>query len=111
VTACALSSVAGELARVRREHGPSAIMGGSQGWSSAGHFHEARGQLRRFLAASGGFVDQTSNYSFGTALTFLPHMRVPAPVPSRQARTARGRGPRRSPLARASSSQRARTIG
>ncbi len=70
----ALDLVAGELTRVRREHGPSAIMGGSQGWSSAGHFHEARGQLRRFLAAGGGFVDQTSNYSFGTALTFLPHI-------------------------------------
>jgi len=70
----ALEAVAGELARVRSEHGPSAIMGGSQGWSSAGHFHEARGQLRRLLAASGGFVDQTSNYSFGTALTFLPHI-------------------------------------
>ncbi len=66
--------VAGELQRVRREHGPSAIMGGSQGWSSAGHLHEARGQLLRFLAASGGFVDQISNYSFGTALTFLPHI-------------------------------------
>jgi biotin/methionine sulfoxide reductase len=69
-----LDLVAGEVARVRREYGPAAIMGGSQGWSSAGHFHEARGQLRRFLAASGGFVDQTSNYSFGTALTFLPHI-------------------------------------
>ncbi len=70
----ALDLVAGELSRVYREHGPAAIMGGSQGWSSAGHFHEARGQLRRFLAACGGFVDQTSNYSFGTALTFLPHI-------------------------------------
>jgi biotin/methionine sulfoxide reductase len=70
----ALGLVAGELSRVRREHGPAAIMGGSQGWSSAGHFHEARGQLRRLLAACGGFVDQTSNYSFGTALTFLPHI-------------------------------------
>ena len=53
----ALELVAGELGRVRREHGPSAIMGGSQGWSSAGHFHEARGQLRRFVAASGGHMD------------------------------------------------------
>ncbi len=70
----ALDLVAGELGRVRREHGPAAIMGGSQGWSSAGLFHEARGQLRRFLAACGGFVDQTSNYSFGAALTFLPHV-------------------------------------
>ena len=33
----ALDLVAGELARVRRDHGPAAIMGGSQGWSSAGH--------------------------------------------------------------------------
>jgi biotin/methionine sulfoxide reductase len=70
----ALGLVAGELSRVRREHGPGAVMGGSQGWSSAGVFHEARAQLRRFLGASGGFVDQVSNYSFGTALTFLPHI-------------------------------------
>ena len=49
-------------------------MGGSQGWSSAGTFHEARGQLHRFLAAAGGYVDQTMNYSFGAALAFLPHV-------------------------------------
>jgi biotin/methionine sulfoxide reductase len=70
----ALDLVAGELARMKRTRGPSAIMGGSQGWGSAGIFHEARGQVRRFLASFGGFVDQTSNYSFGTALTFLPHV-------------------------------------
>ncbi|HLH76349.1 MAG TPA: molybdopterin-dependent oxidoreductase [Candidatus Binataceae bacterium] len=70
----ALDLVAREIARVKTKHGASAIMGGSQGWSSAGVFHEARVQLRRFLAAAGGFVDQTSNYSFGTALTFLPHL-------------------------------------
>ena len=70
----ALDFVATELARVKREHGNGAIMGGSQGWSSAGIFHHARSQVRRFLASFGGFVDQTSNYSFGTALTFLPHV-------------------------------------
>ncbi|MGH7087419.1 MAG: molybdopterin-dependent oxidoreductase, partial [Stellaceae bacterium] len=70
----ALALVAGELDRVRRVHGPSGIMGGSQGWSSAGLFHEARVQVRRFLGATGGFVDQASNYSFGSALTFLPHI-------------------------------------
>ncbi|HUK60640.1 MAG TPA: molybdopterin-dependent oxidoreductase [Stellaceae bacterium] len=70
----ALELVAGEIDRVRRAHGPSGIMGGSQGWSSAGLFHEARVQVRRFLGACGGFVDQASNYSFGTALTFLPHI-------------------------------------
>jgi len=54
----ALELVAGELDRVRRDHGHSAIMGGSQGWASAGIFHEARMQVRRFLATFGGFVDQ-----------------------------------------------------
>lgn len=70
----ALDLVAGELDRVKRDHGHDAIMGGSQGWGSAGIFHDARAQLRRFLSSFGGFVDQTSNYSFGTALTFLPHV-------------------------------------
>jgi biotin/methionine sulfoxide reductase len=70
----ALDLVAGEIERVRREHGNAAIMGGSQGWSSAGLFHEARVQLHRFLAASGGYVDQVMNYSFGAALAFLPHI-------------------------------------
>ena len=51
----ALDLVAGEIARVRREHGPPRIMGGSQGWSSAGIFNEARAQLHRFLAAVGGY--------------------------------------------------------
>src|SRR5215475_14186124 len=70
----ALDLVAGELVRVKREHGHDAIMAGSQGWGSAGIFHEARGQLRRLMGSFGGFVDQTSNYSFGTALVFLPHV-------------------------------------
>src|ERR1700716_3565709 len=70
----ALDLVAGELERVRRDHGHAAIMGGSQGWGSAGIFHDARTQVRRFLSAFGGFVDQASNYSFGAALTFLPHV-------------------------------------
>ena len=70
----ALALVATELDRVRRDHGADAIMGGSQGWGSAGLFHDARTQVRRFLAASGGFVDQAANYSFGTELAFLTHV-------------------------------------
>ncbi|HXQ52358.1 MAG TPA: molybdopterin-dependent oxidoreductase [Stellaceae bacterium] len=70
----ALDLVAGELARVKSAHGNASIMGGSQGWSSAGLFHEARVQVRRFLSSFGGFTDQASNYSFGAALTFLPHI-------------------------------------
>ena len=70
----ALDLVADELARVRRDHGHDAIMAGSQGWASAGIFHAARDQLRRFMGVFGGFIDQVSNYSFGTALVFLPHV-------------------------------------
>src|SRR6201990_2397223 len=70
----ALDLVAAEIDRVRREHGNAAIMGGSQGWSSAGIFHEARVQLHRFLAAAGGYTDQVMNHSFGAALAFLPHI-------------------------------------
>src|SRR6476646_63226 len=70
----ALDLAAGELGRVKREHGNGAIMGGSAGWGSAGIFHEARTQTRRFLSTFGGFTDQDSNYSFGTALKFLPHV-------------------------------------
>jgi biotin/methionine sulfoxide reductase len=70
----ALDLAADEIQRVRHDHGNSAIMGGSQGWASAGIFHQARTQLHRFLAACGGFTDQATNYSFGAALAFLPHV-------------------------------------
>ena len=50
------------LTRVPRDHGHDAIMGGSQGWSSAGIFHEARVQAapfpRRRSAASSTQVIQ-----------------------------------------------------
>ncbi|MFC7542690.1 molybdopterin-dependent oxidoreductase [Siccirubricoccus deserti] len=36
--------LAEETARVRAEHGPTAIYGGSYGWSSAGRYHHAKTQ-------------------------------------------------------------------
>jgi biotin/methionine sulfoxide reductase len=66
--------VAGELCRVRAEHGPASIFGGSYGWSSAGRFHHARSQLHRMLAATGGFTGQFANYSFAAGMTLLPHI-------------------------------------
>lgn len=66
--------VAQELARVRDAHGAAGIFGGSYGWSSAGRFHHARTQLRRFLFSGGGCVDQTGNYSWGAAQFILPHV-------------------------------------
>lgn len=70
----ALDLVAGELTRVRTEHGNAAIFAGSYGWASAGRFHHARTQLQRLLALSGGYTGQVQNYSFAAALTLLPHI-------------------------------------
>ena len=58
----ALEVVTGELARVRREHGPSAIMGGSQGWSSTGHFAKRVGSC-------GGFWPPRARLSTRPAIT------------------------------------------
>ena len=57
-----------------REHGPTAIFGGSYGWSSAGRLHHARTLTHRFLYAGGGCVDQAGNYSWGAAQFLLPHI-------------------------------------
>jgi len=53
----ALDLVAHEIERVRSAHGNEAIYG-SSGWASAGVFHNAFNQLKRFLNGAGGFVDQ-----------------------------------------------------
>jgi biotin/methionine sulfoxide reductase len=66
--------VAGELKRVKETYSNDAILGGSYGWSSAGTFHHARMLVRKFLFAAGGCVDQSSNYSFGAAMAFVPHI-------------------------------------
>jgi len=70
----ALDLVAGQLRHIRNQHGPQSILGGSYGWSSAGRVHHARNLLHRFLAAGGGFTAQQTNYSFGAAMAFLPHI-------------------------------------
>ncbi|MBN9410507.1 MAG: molybdopterin-dependent oxidoreductase [Burkholderiales bacterium] len=70
----ALSLVSEELARVRAEHGDSAVFGGSYGWSSAGRLHHARTLTHRFLHATGGCTTQAGNYSWGAAQFLLPHI-------------------------------------
>ena len=59
---------------VRSERGDAGIFGGSYGWSSAGRFHHARTQVRRFLFAGGGCTDRVGNYSWGAAQFILPHV-------------------------------------
>ena len=70
----AFDLVASELQRVKETYSNDSILGGSYGWSSAGTFHHARVQIRRFLFSFGGCVDQSSNYSFGAAMAFVPHI-------------------------------------
>ncbi|VFR48175.1 Trimethylamine-N-oxide reductase (Cytochrome c) [plant metagenome] len=70
----ALDLAAGELARVRSAHGNGAIFGGSYGWSSAGRFHHAQGQLHRFLNAFGGYVASRDSYSLGAGRVLMPHI-------------------------------------
>ena len=69
----ALDLVAAEIDRVRTEHGNEAIYG-SSGWASAGTFHSAATQLKRFFNDIGGFVDQVTNYSFGSASVIVPRV-------------------------------------
>ena len=70
----ALELVACEVTRVRSTHGNEGIFAGSYGWSSAGRFHHAQSQLKRFLNCLGGFVRSEGNYSFNAALGLMPHI-------------------------------------
>ncbi|MBY0331653.1 MAG: molybdopterin-dependent oxidoreductase [Acetobacteraceae bacterium] len=66
--------LAEETARIRAEHGPSAIYGGSYGWSSAGRFHHAKTQLQRFLGLGGGYTSSVHAYSYAAGQTLMPHI-------------------------------------
>src|SRR5215475_4795505 len=70
----ALDLLAGELRRVYDSYGPDGVFGGSYGWASAGRFHHAQSQLRRFLNSIGGFVRHKDDYSVGAALVLMPHI-------------------------------------
>lgn len=70
----ALDLVARELERTRREHGNEAIFAGSYGWASAGRFHHAQSQLRRFMNLFGGFTYAKDTYSYAAGQVILPHV-------------------------------------
>lgn len=66
--------VAGELDRVRTEFGNQAIFAGSYGWASAGRFHHAQSQLKRFLNCIGGYTKSVNTYSYAAAEVVVPHV-------------------------------------
>ncbi len=66
--------VADELNRVRHHFGNESIFAGSYGWASAGRFHHAQSQLRRFLNCIGGFTRSVNTYSLAAGEVILPHV-------------------------------------
>ncbi|MFY0635257.1 MAG: molybdopterin-dependent oxidoreductase [Vannielia sp.] len=73
----ALDQTSAELARIRRVHGPEAIYAGSYGWASAGRFHHAQSQLRRFFDLFGGCTRSSDSYSYAAGEVILPHIVAP----------------------------------
>jgi biotin/methionine sulfoxide reductase len=73
----ALDLAAREIDRVVREHGNTAVYGGSYGWASAGRFHHAQSQLHRFLNCIGGCTRSLNSYSTAAAQVILPHILAP----------------------------------
>jgi len=70
----AFTLVARELRRVIDSYGNAAIYGGSYGWASAGRFHHAQSQLRRFMHLIGGCTVHKNSYSYAAAQALLPHI-------------------------------------
>lgn len=69
------SLIAGEVTRVCETHGNNAIYAGCYGWASAGRFHHAPSQLKRFLnSTAGGFTRSVFTYSFAAAEAMIPHV-------------------------------------
>ena len=70
----ALALAADALKDAIAKGGNESIYGGSYGWASAGRFHHAQGQLKRFLNCIGGFTRSKGNYSYNAALVAMPHI-------------------------------------
>lgn len=70
----ALDIIADELGRVIKQRGNEAIFAGSYGWASAGRFHHAQSQLRRFLNCIGGCSWSRETYSHAGAEVLWPHI-------------------------------------
>ncbi len=70
----ALDIAAGELTRVKDSFGNESIYAGSYGWASAGRFHHAQSQMRRFLNLFGGNTYSMNTYSSGAAEVIVPHV-------------------------------------
>lgn len=66
--------IADDITRICRDYGNPAIYAGCYGWASAGRFHHAPSQLKRFLNTVGGYTNSFGTYSFAAAEAMVPHI-------------------------------------
>ncbi len=70
----AIGIVANELQRTKEKFGNEGIYAGSYGWSWAGRFHHAQGQLHRFMNCFGGYTRSEGTYSYAASEAIIPHV-------------------------------------
>jgi len=70
----ALDLAAGQIDRVRKDHGNGSIFAGSYGWGSSGRFHHAQSQVHRFMNAAGGYVRHKNSYSHAAFEVMIKHI-------------------------------------
>jgi biotin/methionine sulfoxide reductase len=63
-----------EIRRVIDLHGNDAIFAGSYGWTSAGRFHHAQSQVKRFFNCLGGYTAHVDTYSVGAGAVIARHI-------------------------------------
>ncbi|QQK74715.1 molybdopterin-dependent oxidoreductase [Salicibibacter cibarius] len=69
-----LDLAASALKNAKDRAGNRGIYGGSYGWASAGRFHHAISQVKRFLNTIGGFTSKVNSYSAAAAEVITPHV-------------------------------------
>jgi biotin/methionine sulfoxide reductase len=70
----ALDLASREIRRVIDTHGNDSIFAGSYGWTSAGRFHHAQSQVKRFFNCLGGYTGHVDTYSVGAGAVIARHI-------------------------------------
>ncbi|MGD9806825.1 MAG: molybdopterin-dependent oxidoreductase [Hyphomicrobiaceae bacterium] len=63
-----------EIRRVIDTHSNDSIFAGSYGWTSAGRFHHAQSQVKRFFNCVGGYTSHVDTYSVGAGAVIARHI-------------------------------------
>lgn len=70
----ALDLIAGDIKRITRQYGPSALFCGASSRSRAGKLHDPSALLERLFLLKGGCVSRYSNHHDGAIQYVLPHV-------------------------------------